>query len=448
VIFTIAALVRAAAVMVPEPLASPDSRLRYERLAQHIMQGSGFSQVVEGKVVPDDFDQPAYPYFLAFIYSLPGGGRRLVVFVQLLFELLTVFLVLRITQALNCSKEVQLGTIIIGLACPFILRFSGAILTEVLATFAVTLTSYLLIRAFSSTLAAWWGLAGLAVGGCLLIRSDTVIVAFLVTFTALFLYWRKVSFKALATSTLFVALGVTLALTPWMIRNYRSFHELRPLGGTANQVSLAYVSWLSTWVDDPKYLDLFWWDALDPASPHELPVGKMPNDERQQAEVALALAKAQGSYAGQPEQVFSALAVRARHERPLKTMIIVPARRMAMTWVRVPATIKNSTLKLAAYLFWIIFLGAVIVGLLTAPWLRNSALAILMMQVLGRAGLPLVSSLASEPRYLIEALPACFVFAAIGFSWVRQRSVDNSTGAKTLRSLGQVRASSSPPADR
>jgi hypothetical protein len=380
------------------------------------MQGRSFSRDLDGKDVSDDFDQPAYPFFLAFMYSLPGGGRRSVVFVQILLELATLFLTLRITQILNYSKEVQLGTIVIGLACPFILLFTGMILTEVLATFVVTLTSYLLIRAFSSTNATLWGLAGLAGGGCLLIRPDTVIVAFLVIITSLFLYWRKLGLKALATATLFVALGVTMALTPWMIRNYRAFHELRPLGGTAAQVHLPYVSWLSTWLDDPKYLKVFWWDALDPASRPDLPAKKMPDDERKRAEAALVIAKAQGSYAGQPSEVFSELAETATHKRPVKTLIIVPVRRFVMTWIRMPASINNPVLKLAAYIFWLGFLGILITGLFSAQWLKNSASVVVLMQLLGRSILPLISALAAEPRYLLEALPACFVFAAIGLS--------------------------------
>jgi hypothetical protein len=441
-VVTIVVLLRAAAVILPEPQVSPDSRKRYERLAQHIMQGRGFSQEVDGKDVPDDFDQPVYPYFLAFMYSLPGGGRRSVVIVQVLLELATLFLALKITQTLGYSKKVQLGTIVFGLACPFILLFSAMILTEVLATFVVTLTSYLLIRALTSRHATLWGVAGLAGGGCLLVRSDTVIVIFLLMITALFLYWRKVGLKALATAALFMVLGLTMALTPWMIRNYRAFHGLRPLGGTATQVRLPYARWLTTWLDDPKYLDPFWWNALDPATPSDLPVGKIPEDERKQAEAALVMAKAQGSYDGQPARVFSELAEKARHERPLKTFIVVPARRMIMAWFRMPAIINSSVLKPAAYIFWLSLLGTVMVGLVTTRGLRNSVLLILLMQVLGRSVLPLLSSLAAEPRYMIEALPACFILAAVGLSLWLDRSARRFTEPKTLAKLQGIRGPS------
>jgi hypothetical protein len=208
---------------------------------------------------------------------------------------------------------------------------------------------------------------------------------------------------------------------PWMVRNYRLFREPRPLGGTAGQTHSAYVDWLDTWADDPIYLDRYWWNALNSTYPPEFPAGKLAGDEKQRAENALVLARTQRSFSGEPMQVFAELAEKAKHDRPWRSTVIVPARRLVMTWVRMPFSIESTSGKRITYVFWIGFLGLGIIGLWVALTWPKRVVWIPIMMVVGRAALPLLSFLATEPRYMLEALPACFILGALGLGYFKTR---------------------------
>jgi hypothetical protein len=203
-------------------------------------------------------------------------------------------------------------------------------------------------------------------------------------------------------------------MAPWTARNYRAFHELRPLGGTAGQTHSAYVDWLNTWADDPVYLDRYWWNALNSTYPAEFPAGKLVGDEKQQADNALALARSQGTFAGKPMQVFAGLAENAKHDRPWQSYVAVPVRRFAMTWIRMPSSVESKPGRAIAYTFWVGLLGLTLIGLYGALSWQNRVVCIPLMMVFGRAVLPLLSFLATEPRYMLEALPACFILSVLG----------------------------------
>jgi hypothetical protein len=168
-------------------------------------------------------------------------------------------------------------------------------------------------------------------------------------------------------------------------------------------------------MDDPKYLPEFWWSALDPKSRTDFPTGKIDESERLSAETALREAKQNGSFDGVPERVFAELAQKAGQAHPFKTFIAVPVRRSFLAWLRMPSYLNIRWQKIGAYAFWIAFLVLTVVGLASAPRAPR-LLMLLLPQLLGRAVLPFLSSLAIEPRYVLEALPVCFIFAAIGIS--------------------------------
>src|SRR4029077_5060083 len=87
-----------------------------------------------------------------------------------------------------------------------------------------------------------------------------------------------------------------------------------------------------------------------------------------------------------------------------------------------PFSIESTSGKRITYVFWIGFLGLGIVGLWAALTWPKRVIWIPIMMVLGRAALPLLSFLATEPRYMLEALPACFIPGALGLGYLKTRS--------------------------
>jgi 4-amino-4-deoxy-L-arabinose transferase-like glycosyltransferase len=314
---------------------------------------------------------------------------------------------------LGYSRRVKLIALFIGLVCPFIPIYAGFILTEVLATFFVTLACYSFIKVTVKDDLKSLVFAGFASGMCMLVRPDTLPVVIFMIFATVLASWHYHKQKSLIKISV-VSITILLTLLPWTIRNYYYFHALRPLGLVTAQVDFPYTKWLDTWLDDPKDFDTYWWRAIKKESTHEIPKDKMPDVERIKAESALFLAKQQGTFEGQPAEDFLALANEAKQVRPFKTIIITRVRRTVMTWIRMPTYIEQYYLKILAYPFWLILLLLTTLGSISIRKNRSYLFLILYAVILGRLALPLISSLAIEPRYMLEALPVCFIFASIG----------------------------------
>jgi hypothetical protein len=207
-------------------------------------------------------------------------------------------------------------------------------------------------------------------------------------------------------------LTLILVLVPWAIRCHRELGSAWPLGRAAVQAGSAYARWLSTWVDDPV-LQPFWWRALDPATPGRFPEEKLPDGQaRARAEAALAQARRAGYFTPASEEAFRELSRQAVRERPLRALVLVPLKRTTLAWLRLPGYISDRREKVLVYGYWIALLAAGGLGLLRALRHRSAAMTAAAL-VLGRSLLPLTSGIAVEPRYVVEALPALFVLAAL-----------------------------------
>jgi hypothetical protein len=417
-VFAIGAAIRVT-VVLEGPRPSGDAWARYEPLARGLLAGHGFSKDTQPPYRPDGLDQPGYPLFLAAIYGATGGSRGAVVAAQLVLEAGTIVLMMSMAAALGLAVRARRAALAVALVCPFLPIYSAHILTEALATFATAATLAFLIRAAASRKAVWWCLAGLAGTGSLLVRADSVIAFGLMALAALGVAWRNGARQALLGAGLCVLVACA-ALAPWALRNQACFGELRPLGRASEQIHSGYVQWLDTWLVDPRHQYDYWWHVLDQNGPHHFPDAAMPDSERERAEAALGLARAQGSFDGAPAAAFSALAREAREARPFTTRVLTPLRRMILTWLRLPSCVRNERLKVAGYGLWAIILLAMVAGLVVATRERRVLFLVPLALIAGRSALPLLSGIANEPRYVIEALPACFLFAAL--LYVRARA--------------------------
>jgi hypothetical protein len=405
------------AVLLSDIQLNGDAEKRYEPIARNLQFGNGFSRAAQAPYAQDDFDQPGYPYFVAAIYKLTSGNRRAVVVAQLILESLILVLVLKLGGALNISNRARMGAVAIGMVCPFLPIYSGKILTEVLATFILTLTCYLILQCAVKDGVRRWVFAGMGAAACLLVRPDTLASIILMTLALALISWRKYRLRLLGR-ILILLVSALAVLSPWMIRNYRLFHSPRPLGGVTAQVKLQYVKWLDTWLDDPKYLQKCWWNIFDPNSPVELP-DKISEGDRRIVTSALIKLKEQGSLTDAIDQQFLPLIVEAKRTRQFNVFVLTPVRRIAMTWLRAPSYITGYWSKLTVYIFWVALLGCAFIGLIMVLRRMNVLFAIPVALLLGRTALPFISALASEPRYMFEALPICFILAGMALPELR-----------------------------
>jgi hypothetical protein len=229
----------------------------------------------------------------------------------------------------------------------------------------------------------------------------------LLILVAAVLSWRRARVRQWALA----GVVCVATLSPWMARNYAEFGRLQPLGDSSRLLEGAYISWLDTWVDDVSQLAPYWWYVREPASPSTFPSDKVIDPgERTKAEQALAQArKFQTFDAEGVPQTFFELAAKARRDRPFRTFVAVPARRLVSTWRNVAVY---------AHSFWIRSLWdlLLLVALAGACWglrHRTDVTLLLLATVAGRSVLPLKFGIGVEPRYVVEALPAIFLF--IGF---------------------------------
>lgn len=390
---------------------SGDAVFRYDPIARNLASGNGFSKSAQAPYLPDDFDQPLYPLLIAAIYRLFDFSITAVRLIQGAIELATLWLVWRISILLGLTRRVGLVAVMIGLVCPFLPLFTGRLLTEVAATFLLAVTGYLLLMARDRD-GWWWLAAGGSAGAGLLARPDLLISLSLMISAMLLLVSGKDQLKKIGRQAALVLIGIILIMVPWCYRNYTTFGQLRPLGGVTSQTSLTYVKWLGTWVDNPRYQQDFWWGIWERGKVIEFPTDKLSDQQISAAGRALKIAGDQGSFEGEPDMIFTELTDKARRSEPFKVFIWLPLKRTAMAWLRMPGYLENARLKIAAYGFWLLFLLFSALGLAVMFRENTAAFMIIGSWVAGRTVLPVISVLAIEPRYQIEALPACLILAS------------------------------------
>lgn len=424
IVASIAIAIRLSVAASDIPLLG-DAKTRYDPIANSLLAGHGFSRDTAPPYRPDNFDQPGYPLVLASVYAITNRSTRAVVWFQLLLELLVLLPVIWIAKELKLSRKAQILAVAIGLICPFLAKYAGLLLSEVLATLVISFACYAFMRSVRESQRdslIWWALAGLASGIALLIRADTLIVVSLMSAVAIILA-RPPSVKSRLLQTSILIISIVLTLTPWTVRNYLQFKAFKPLGSVSAQAGLPYVKWLNTWLDSPADLKPFWWDAMKPEENLEpFPAAKVPDDdERNRASSSLLQGREQKTMRGEPNRQFQELADEASRKRPLQTFVVVPVRRLIKTLLypqinRLPTLMGTRLPFFSLQALWLLLLGFSLLGIVQAMQLKRYAVLLLVAVIIGRMLLPLVSGLGADPRLLVEILPEIYVLAALGIS--------------------------------
>jgi hypothetical protein len=271
------------------PNDAPDDGTVYDQMARNLVERHVYSHDTEPPYAPSLIRVPGYPLFLAGVYSVTNNDKTAVRIVQALMDTATCALIALLAfywePDEKRKRSSSLAALVLAALCPFTTIYVATIMSETLTMFlamAMTLTATLALTATSQRkVLLLWVATGLIAGIAVLVRPDSGLFALALGLTLVVSTLARASEVKLKTKNeelLFrtarasylgavFSLAFCLALVPWTIRNYRVFHFFQPIASAhaampGEFVPHGYLSWVSTWIDDSRYIGPAIW-SLD-----------------------------------------------------------------------------------------------------------------------------------------------------------------------------------------
>ena len=183
----------------------------YDSWARAILAGD-----VLGKQV--FYQDPLYPYLMAFVYMLTGARVVHVLLVQVAASVATVYLTYRLAEKLFGPQAARVAVWAAALYGPAV-YYAGKPEKAAFAALAVTASLFMLVRARESGGPRLWLAAGVLLGLGSLLRGNVLLVAIaaiaLVALTPVAVATRTGRAKAAAV----LAAGLGLVILPVLVRN-------------------------------------------------------------------------------------------------------------------------------------------------------------------------------------------------------------------------------------
>src|SRR5467141_2770127 len=262
------------------PANSGDTVL-YEQIAANWLKHHIYAMDVSGTVTPVDLRMPGYPAFLLIIYAITGrtgaDARQWVMLAHIAVYLLACRAIDRLAEPLaytgdgvRTNKSVRTVALWLAVWCPFTANYTAVPLTEVFAVFWTALACCVLVLALRRfkqpdfllekshmrlrTRLEYTALGtGLVVGAGTLFRPETpiLLIAAALVFGGLFFFSRNI--KRWILTSLEMALGCLLILSPWALRNRVTLGEAQFLAPKDSNlpgelVPKGFMSWEKTWL--------------------------------------------------------------------------------------------------------------------------------------------------------------------------------------------------------
>lgn len=272
------------------PNDEPNDGKVYAQIARNLLEQRVYSHATELPYEPSLIRLPGYPLFLVSIYFASGhSNNRAVRVVQAVTDTIAcgvVGLIAYIWEADPKRKRLA-GSFALALAaiCPFTAIYVATILTEIPTIFlAVTM---LLSATLAFQTKSWrrsivlWIATGVIGGLAVLLRPDSGLFVASIGLTFVGATASRIrKHRELGLSRdlrrfvpqsggllLVFALGFSLVLVPWTIRNYRVFHLFQPLAPAHAEmpgefVPRGYLKWVRTWIEDQRDIGPALW-SLD-----------------------------------------------------------------------------------------------------------------------------------------------------------------------------------------
>jgi predicted acyltransferase len=288
----------------------PGDGVVYARLATNLLEHGVFSADEEAPFSPTFIRMPGYPIFIAGAYQVLGEGNNTAVrVVQAVVDTGTCILAAMLAFAWTSGRRRRRAAFwayVLASICPFIVIYAAAVLTETLTTFlmaAMTLTATLALKSQRRLRSAlWWILTGLIAGAAVFVRPDAGLFAAGIGVTLVIrgVFHEKGS-RAGSVSRLvgvvwkgaIFSLGFLVVLTPWTVRNWRTFGVFQPLSPAHGEmpgefVASGYNRWLRTWVDDSRFTEPMLWNLNEkPIKMSSIPEHAFDSPEEKQEVAAL-----------------------------------------------------------------------------------------------------------------------------------------------------------------
>ncbi|PIR88895.1 MAG: hypothetical protein COU07_03290 [Candidatus Harrisonbacteria bacterium CG10_big_fil_rev_8_21_14_0_10_40_38] len=189
----------------------------YDNIAWDIAQGSGYD---ENSAIGRP--GPGYEFFLGFIFRIFGHSYEAVWIIHALLLGASAYFVYKSIKSIdpnNFSLPALVGAFLIGFS-PDLITVSSMLLTETLVVFLISGFLYFLIKSITKDKAHLLSISGIFLSAAMLTRSN---LSLLVIPVCIFLIYKK-NYKKF-----FLFAGIIIiCLTPWTIRNYFIYHEVRP----------------------------------------------------------------------------------------------------------------------------------------------------------------------------------------------------------------------------
>jgi len=382
-------IIQAAGILALHPFDNLDSR-EYLSISGSLHQGTGYAvrnlHAAEfprfEAEAPTRMRQPGYPFFLTFFYWMTGRKVLVVQLVQVLLNMLILWLTFRIARTVYGSN-LWCGTlIIIGLYFPLWLR-SQFILPETLFTLTLVLFMLIFLQSLNSGSVKRYAASGIVLGLAVLIKP----IAVPFSLFALIPIWMKHGLRKglIYWGALLVLLGATLL--PWTVRNSIVFGEFTPLSTEGGfNLWCASVDYERTRFDAAQFRE----------------------------------GVADGYYIDrEADRRFRRMAVEAIGADPLG-FIRRAIGRMVMTWVHFPGVSLLSSASLVYWLLMFIQLGLLALIVTGALKLPRWQTAYLLLPALVFTFV--FAFIRARTRFVLPAMPLLLILAGQGgWNWLKGR---------------------------
>ncbi|MED5017346.1 glycosyltransferase family 39 protein [Paenibacillus chibensis] len=197
--------------------------LNYDKMVRQLLEKGIYAYK---DTSPNAQVTPGYPLFMAAVYSIVDYHKHdpfpYIRYIQLLISLVTLWLIYKVSRKVTGQAVSLIVLFICSIYPPFIWS-NGAVLTETLATFFLLLYIYVQLHVFEKKTSLSALVAGAFMGLLVLTRSEFLIL--IVPVYAFHFFWKKER-KLTLRLLLFTCIGTGIVLSPWVIRNVVSLHQV------------------------------------------------------------------------------------------------------------------------------------------------------------------------------------------------------------------------------
>ena len=193
----------------------------YTVIAENVIAGHGFSNSGGPPYTPNSFRMPLQPYFLAVAHALPGGWWAALALTLAIGRLLPLF-GMYITEQLFQHRRLAVAAGILLALEPVSILFSVLFYSETLFTLFLLSSVLYLFAYFRNKRLLHLALSSSFLGLAMLVRPTVEYLPLLYIVLILWDGRNSLSWPLFGRAA-FYGFVFLLALSPWLLRNYREF---------------------------------------------------------------------------------------------------------------------------------------------------------------------------------------------------------------------------------